>query len=125
MYEQLIGFLPEEERNDPINGYYKRLASGDQKLAAAKEWMRWALTLDSFKRDEGTYDMLDEPEECLAGALMEAHYFKHGAWLKEGQLLSDMGEMKDIDGKSSPTNVTGSNANKAYSLYRCHRSRAI
>jgi hypothetical protein len=45
--------------------------------------------------------MLDEPGECLAGALMETHYFKHGACLKEGQLLSDVDKMKDVDGKSS------------------------
>ncbi|KAH8659876.1 proline iminopeptidase [Xylariales sp. PMI_506] len=98
MYDQLIEFLPEEERSDPIEGYYKRLISGDQKFAAAKEWMRWALTIDSLRRDEHTYSFLDEPEECLNGALIESHYFKHKAWLKEGQLLLNAEKMSHIDG---------------------------
>jgi proline iminopeptidase len=103
MYEKFLEFLPEEERGNPIAGYYKRLTSGDQDMvnAAAIEWNRWDLTLSFLKRGPDTYAKLDDPTWCYTHAVMEAHYFAHGAWLEEGQLLANTNRMKEIPGKSA------------------------
>ncbi|KAI0123449.1 proline iminopeptidase [Xylariales sp. AK1849] len=102
MYEMFVNFIPAEERGDIYAAYYKRLTSGDDDLvaAAAREWTRWILTIESMKLDPDIYSELDDAESCLTNAKIETHYFTHGAWLKEGQLLerSRIDTMKHIPG---------------------------
>ncbi|KAJ5266725.1 proline iminopeptidase [Penicillium angulare] len=100
MYDRFVGFLPENERNDVIAGYYNRLTSGDSKIAcaAAMEWNRWDLTLTALRRDTETYQKLDDPDWCFTHALLEAHYFHNNAFIEEGQLLANMDKMSDIPG---------------------------
>jgi proline iminopeptidase len=100
MYEKFVGFLPEEERDDVIAGYYKRLTSKDLKMAcaAAKEWNRWGLTLTALRRDPETYKKLDDSDWCFTHAMVEAYYFHNSAFIKEGQLLADMEKMSNIPG---------------------------
>ena len=103
MYDKFLGFLPQEERHDPIAAYYKRLTSEDKELvsAAAREWNRWELSIGSLKHTPDTYSKLDDADWCLTHAKMEAHYFAHGAWLKEGQLLAPLNidQMKHLHGQ--------------------------
>lgn len=101
MYDQFIGFIPAAERDDVIAAYYKRLTSNDPALiaAAAREWNRWDLTLNALRRPEGLYSELDDADSCLTHALMESHYFSHGAFIEDGQILSNMNRMKEIPGR--------------------------
>lgn len=106
MKEKFLGFLPEEERDDPVKAYYKRLTCDDPEIvaSAAREWNRWDLTIGNLARKPLTYDLLDDTEWCLTHALLESHYFAHGAWLEDGQLLApeNVARMKHIPGKSVP-----------------------
>jgi len=100
IYEQFIGLLTEPERLDPIAAYYRRLISGDQAVmdAAAREWNRWDITLTSLKKRSDAYNRLEDSEWSRTHALMAAHYYAHGAWLEEGQLLANIKTMKHIPG---------------------------
>ncbi|KAF7550656.1 hypothetical protein G7046_g7951 [Stylonectria norvegica] len=100
MYDKFTGFLSVEERDDPIAAYYKRLTSDDEVAvaSAAKEWNRWALSLLSLKRGPDDYNELQDTEGCLTHAKLEAHYFVHGCWLEEDQLLKNIDRIKHIPG---------------------------
>jgi proline iminopeptidase len=88
-YEEFLGFLPENERNDPIKGHYKRLLSSDveTRLAAARQWNRWDITIGSLKPDEKSFEKVNDDQWSLSHALLEAHYFANGGWIEEGQIL--------------------------------------
>lgn len=99
-WERFQAPIPESERSDMIAAYRKRLTSDDfeVQLEAAKAWSVW----------EGeTITLLPSPEisavHCdghfaLAFARLENHYFSHGCWLDEGQLLRDAGRLRGIPG---------------------------
>lgn len=82
--------LEESERGDPMAGYYMLLTAEDVsenvKLLAAKEWNRWDLTLCAL---EPKYEKLEDDEWCLQHARIESHFFSHGCWIEDGELLKE------------------------------------
>lgn len=59
-YEKFSGFLPADERTDPFKGYYKYLLSSDveTRLAAARRWNTWDITIGSLTPDEKIFRKL-------------------------------------------------------------------
>ncbi|KAJ5934894.1 hypothetical protein N7466_004441 [Penicillium verhagenii] len=96
-WEAFVGFLPVEERGDPSAAYYRRLTGADERVrvAAAREWNRWDLSIGALRVDEGAFAALEDVEWSLKHALMEAHYSVHGFWLEEGQIL-ERGNLEKI-----------------------------
>ncbi|CAI7636977.1 unnamed protein product [Penicillium pancosmium] len=82
-------YLPEDERHDITAGYYKRLRCDHHptRLAAAKEWNRWELSIGELKVDEDGFKKLDDDEWSWAHALLEAHYAVHDFWLEDRQIF--------------------------------------
>ncbi|WP_299358704.1 prolyl aminopeptidase [uncultured Paracoccus sp.] len=79
--------IPEDERGDLIAAYNRRLFSGDRATETrfAIPWLAW----------ENALAGLDNPTTCSAPpdyarafARLENHYFAHGCFLDEGQLLA-------------------------------------
>lgn len=97
-WERFLAPIPRLERDDLMSAYHRRLTSADHetRLRAAKAWAQW----------EGeTITLLPEPEVsntfynddyALAFARIENHYFVHGGWMEEGQLIRDVGKLRDI-----------------------------
>jgi proline iminopeptidase len=97
-WERFLAPIPEAERGDLMAAYRTRLTSADRetRLEAAKAWAAW----------EGeTITLLPEPEVsntfynddyAMAFARIENHYFVHGGWLEEGQLIRDAGRLRHI-----------------------------
>ncbi|KAJ5777817.1 Proline iminopeptidase [Penicillium odoratum] len=88
-WEAFVGFLPVEEQSDPVAAYYKRLTGADEgvRIAAAREWNRWDLSIGSLRIDPDGFLGLEDVAWSLKHALMEAHYAVHHFWLEEGQIL--------------------------------------
>lgn len=103
-HEAFIEYLPEEDRNDPISAYYKLLISDDYaiRLAAAKAWSGYELATSTLLVNEKNLKKVDDEVWALAHSRIEAHYFKHGAWLEEGQLFKkeNIDKIRHIPGKS-------------------------
>ena len=97
------GFLApilEDERDDLIAAYRKRLTSDDRavQLEASRAWTDWeAQTITLLPDPEFTAGFAD-PEFARAFARIENHYFTNGCWLEEGQLLRDAGRLSGIPG---------------------------
>jgi proline iminopeptidase len=90
-YEAFVNYLPEEDRAKPNEAYYKLLTCDDPavRIAAAREWNRWDLSIGELRPDLKDMKLLEDDDWVLSHAKMEAHYFMHGAWLEEGQILKE------------------------------------
>ena len=91
--------IPADERGAMIEAYWRRLDSPDAQVAqaAAQAWLGW---------EDGAATLLHEPDavsdedpaKVLAKARIEAHYFRHNAFLAHGQLLRDIDRIRDLPG---------------------------
>lgn len=82
--------IPQAERHDLIAAYHRRLFSGDraEEIALARAWTHWENALSGLHApltDSGI-----APDHARAFARLECHYFHHGCFLEEGQLLRDL-----------------------------------
>lgn len=97
-WERFLAPIPPAERDDLIAAYRRRLLDPDPavQLAAARAWSLWegeTITLlpnAEFSRQFGADDY------ARAFARIENHYFVHGGWLAEGQLLRDVGRLRAV-----------------------------
>ena len=99
-WERFLAPIPEAERGDMMAAYRKRLTGDDRvaQIAAALAWSQWEGQTITLLPEPSTSDQFGEDEFALAFARIENHYFTHGGWLDEGQLLRDAGRLKDIPG---------------------------
>jgi proline iminopeptidase len=90
-FETFVNHLPPEERGDLTGNYYKRLTSDDHatRVAAAREWNRWDLSIGSLTTNEETFRPLDDEAWSVPHAVLEAHYGMNDFWLEDGQILKE------------------------------------
>ncbi|WP_321336182.1 prolyl aminopeptidase [Breoghania sp.] len=99
-WERYLAPIPENERNDMMAAYRRRLVGDDEaaKLEAAKAWAIWEGETLTLCPDEGTSAKFRDGHFALAFARIENHYFVHGGWMEEGQLIRDAHKLKGIPG---------------------------
>lgn len=85
---------------DTIAAYAELLADPDPAVhgPAAAAWSTWEAATINLTPDEELIDDFSDPAFSLAFARIENHYFMHGGWFAEGQLLADAGLLADIPG---------------------------
>ena len=94
--------VPETERDgDLVAAYARLMESPDPNVRdkAAADWLAWedaVISLES-KGAPGSYSARP-PHEALAFVRICTHYFSHGAWLEEGELLQNANRLKGIPG---------------------------
>jgi proline iminopeptidase len=99
LWEGFLAPIPEAERGDLVAAYHRRLTGDDEgaRLEAAKAWSLWeAATITLLPNDLA--GQFGEDRYALAFARIENHYFTHGGWLAEDQLIQDAGRLEGIDG---------------------------
>jgi proline iminopeptidase len=100
-WRDFIGHIPAAERGDLLSAYYSRLTSPDLSVqrAAAKIWSVWEGRTSRLIPDAELIARTGGDEFSLAFARIEAHYFKHDAWLTGGRgLLENIGRVRHIPG---------------------------
>jgi proline iminopeptidase len=97
-WRDFASFLPEKERNNLLAGYSRRLDDPDPgiHLPAARVWSHYERTCSTLFPSPRTVVAFDEDTAVLCLARIEAHYFRHGAFMKEGALLSDIYRLHGI-----------------------------
>ena len=99
-WERFLAPIPEDERGDLIAAYRKRLTSTDkaEQLQAAVAWSVWeGETITLLPSEQLSVGHGDE-HFALAFARIENHYFFHGAWLEDNQLLNNAHKLQGIPG---------------------------
>jgi proline iminopeptidase len=99
-WEDFLAPIPPEERHDLRAAYRRRLTGADpqQQIAAAQAWSLWEGRTSTLLPASLEGSGFADPHFALAFARIENHYFTHGAWLDEGQLLRDATRISPIPG---------------------------
>ena len=100
LWEGFVAPIPEAERGDLITAYRKRLVGDDraEQLACARAWSLWEGQTIRLLPDASNTAKHSNDAFSLAFARIENHYFVHGGWMEEGQLLRDAGKLAGIPG---------------------------
>jgi proline iminopeptidase len=95
------GVPPADRDGDLVAAYAQLLEhpDADVRERATRDWLAWEDAVISLeaKGSPGAYSDRP-PEAALALARICAHYFSHGAWLEEGELLANAGRLAGIPG---------------------------
>jgi proline iminopeptidase len=99
-WEAFLAPIPEAERGDLVAAYRRRLTGDDPKAQgeAAQAWSRWEASTITLRPDPALVSRFVDDHFALAFARIENHYFTHGCWLEEGQLLRDAGRLAGLPG---------------------------
>ena len=97
-WEGFLAPIPPEEQDDLIAAYRRRLIDPDPQvqLEAARAWSLWEGETITLLPNEGFSRQFGADDFARAFARIENHYFVHGGWLEEGQLLRDVGRLRAI-----------------------------
>ena len=99
-WERFQAPIPPAERGNLMTAYRKLLTGADRakRIEAAKAWSQWEGQTITLLPEPETSDPFAEEDYALAFARIENHYFVHGGWLRERQLLDDAHRLTGIPG---------------------------
>lgn len=99
-WERFLAPIPKAERGDLMAAYRKRLVSEDRavQLQAAKAWSLWEGETITLLPDPSLTEQHGDDDFAIAFARIENHFFVHGGWFEEGQLLRDAHKLVGIPG---------------------------
>ena len=99
LWARFTKLIPEDEQDDLIAAYHRRLFSGDLQIETryARAWSSWENALASIESDGVTGE--SPADYARAFARLENHYFVNGGFLDERtQILSRMDRIAHIPG---------------------------
>lgn len=94
-YEEQIPIL---ERSRMIEAYHRRLSNPDPAVhtPAAVAWSTWEAATTTLLPDEQSIADMSEAERAVAFARIENHYFVHGGWFRDEQLIAGVDAIRHI-----------------------------
>ena len=97
-WEEFTGAIPEEERDDLVTAYRKRLESADRdvRVRAAQAWTRWEVAGMLLHPDPSLEATFAEPGFAVAFARIESHYVARCGFFDEGQLIRNAGALRHV-----------------------------
>lgn len=98
LWEDFIAPIPVLERSRMIEAYHRRLTDRDPAVhrPAGIAWSRWEASTLTLLPDPALIEAMTEPAAATAFARIENHYFLHGGWFEEGQLIAGVDAIRDI-----------------------------
>ena len=100
--DDFLGLLPEEERTQPLDSYWRRILDADPAIhgPAARAWHDTERILSEHASGRVRLDpaTLNSTGTLPATPFMEAHYFQNDCFMKPGQLLAEAGKLNGIPG---------------------------
>lgn len=100
-WKRFAAQVPEAERGGDLCAAYARLLADPDPAVrerAAREWCRWEDTHVSLMPGWAPDPRYEEPEFRLIFARLVTHYWGHGCFLADGEILAGMGRLADIPG---------------------------
>lgn len=98
-WEQFAYFIPEDERDDLLSAYFKRLCDDNTPVTQMEAAVRWSLYEGACSSLIPNYETITTKEQklhALALAKIEAHYFKNELIPAEKSLLNDIESLRSI-----------------------------
>ncbi|MEW7994739.1 MAG: prolyl aminopeptidase [gamma proteobacterium symbiont of Clathrolucina costata] len=99
-WEDFIAPIPQQERDDLLHAYHRRLSGENDidRMAAAKAWSVWEGRTASLHPNPAVVSFFSDPHTALSLARIECHYFVNHAFLRPNQLLLESDRLADIPG---------------------------
>ncbi|RDD62307.1 prolyl aminopeptidase [Ferruginivarius sediminum] len=99
-WERFAGFIPAAEQGDLLTAYHRRLLDPDPgiHMPAARAWSTYEGACSTLLPSPETVAAFGEERMALGLARLEAHYFRNRVFLRENQLLDEIGRIHDIPG---------------------------
>ncbi|HYG91644.1 MAG TPA: prolyl aminopeptidase [Azospirillum sp.] len=93
-----VGHIPEVERGDLLEAYWKRLDSPDPavRMAAARAWSVYEGACSSLLPSPELIAASGEDTHALGLARIEAHYFRANRFTPEDRLLRDVNRIRHL-----------------------------
>jgi len=98
-WQHFIAPIPEDERDDLVQAYHRRLFGDDrdEQLRCAQAWSVWEGSISRLEPDPGVSGRFASPAFALPFARIECHYFVNGAFFDtDGWLLDQVDRMRHI-----------------------------
>jgi proline iminopeptidase len=98
LWERYLAPIPEDERDDLIAAYGRRVHSPDPdvRIPAATAWAQWEAATINLRPNPENVAHFGEPDTAVAFARIENHYFANEGFFDEDQLLRDIGTIRHI-----------------------------
>lgn len=101
LWEDYIRPIPESERGNMIEAYYRRLTDPDAnvRMEAALAWSRWEGSTVKLIQDPETIAHFSEADVAISIARIECHYFLNNCYFTEDdQLIRNIPRIRKIPG---------------------------
>jgi proline iminopeptidase len=97
-WRAFAGFVPEGERGDLLNAYYRRLTDPDPAahMPAARAWSTYEGACSTLLPSPDTVAAFGEDRMALGLARIEAHYFRHNIIAPEDDLVAHIHRIRHI-----------------------------
>jgi proline iminopeptidase len=96
-WERFVALVPEAERGGDLAGAYARLLDDPQvRETAARHWCRWEDTHVSLMPGWAPDPRYDDPTFRMVFARLVTHYWSHGCFLADRQLLDNMSRLAGV-----------------------------
>ncbi len=91
-WAQFVAPIPEDERDDMIAAYHRRLTGDNEieRMAAAKAWSIWEGSTATLRPDNAVLNYFANPHTALSIARIECHYFHNHCFFPENALLDNL-----------------------------------
>lgn len=91
LWAQFVAPVAPERRHEMQIAFHELLFDPDPAVhvPAGRAWSGWEAQVISVLPDPESYRKATEEAQAVAFARIENHYFVHGGWLREGQLIAD------------------------------------
>jgi proline iminopeptidase len=99
VWDRFVSIIPEDERDDLIKAYHRRLFSGDLPMEQrfGRAWAAWENALASIHSSGNTHE--GPSDYARAFSRLENHYFTHAGFLEfDGQIIEHMPRIAHIPG---------------------------
>jgi len=98
LWNTFAGFIPEPERDDLLEAYWKRLTGDDRELAlaAAKHWAIYETACCTLLPNKEFTDHFADDNTAWAVARLEAHYFRNNRLEPDSLLLDRVERIRHI-----------------------------
>jgi proline iminopeptidase len=99
-WQDFLAQIPEDEQDDLVNAYYRRLTSANEleQIQAAKAWSIWEGRCATLHPNPRVVEHFGHPHVAIALARIECHYFMNNSFLAPDQIIRDAGKLRDIPG---------------------------
>ncbi|MCB1670396.1 MAG: prolyl aminopeptidase [Gammaproteobacteria bacterium] len=93
-----VEFIPEAERQDLVEAYYRRLTGADElaRMAAAKSWAGWEIHCSRLRPSADVHKLISKQHNALAMSRIESHYFINKGFIEENQILNNLSRIQHI-----------------------------